>query len=272
MRRLRPTPDRDCRSARRRGGAAASDERARDRGTLLLAAGELGRPMIEPRSPVRPAEQRRALGGASSPLATSVGTSTFSRTVHCGSRQWSWKTKPMLVLRKSASAAASRPNGSDRPVTVPARAVRAPPSMYSSETLAGARGPDHRRRLPGESVKRGHASTVNGPRGVGYSSWSLFGEHGTAGGRRTAGRRSRSYLEHQVGHASHVKRAHAVARRGSPARTARGSANDGVSASRPRPVFALRPAGRHRSSRSSRETRRGSAGRPARPWPSPRAG
>jgi hypothetical protein len=34
----------------------------------------------------------------------SVGTSTFSRTEHCGSRQWSWKTKPMDRLRNADSS------------------------------------------------------------------------------------------------------------------------------------------------------------------------
>ena len=43
--------------------------------------------------------------------ATSVGTSTFSSTEHCGSRWWSWNTKPTCRLRNAASRRSSSSNG-----------------------------------------------------------------------------------------------------------------------------------------------------------------
>ena len=65
-------------------------ERARDRDALPLAAGELRRPVIEPAGQVRrdraTAARRLPSRRACVSRLTSVGTSTFSSTEHCGSR------------------------------------------------------------------------------------------------------------------------------------------------------------------------------------------
>ena len=76
------------------------DERARDGDPLLLAAGELGRPV---RAPVRRARRDRAAPRtrpcrASSPAIES-GRRMFSSAVSIGSRLKNWKMKPMCLRR-----------------------------------------------------------------------------------------------------------------------------------------------------------------------------
>ena len=100
--------------------------------------------------------------------ATSVGTSTFSSTDSCGSRQWSWNTNPISWLRKVASCAPVSENGS-RPLsrTLPDEGGSRAPRMYSSELLPLPDGPVIAAACPGASENDTSASTVSGPRGVG---------------------------------------------------------------------------------------------------------
>ena len=58
-RRRRPWPDRDCRSARRPAAGRAVDQRPGDGRALALAAGELGRQMLEPIGQSDAVEQMR---------------------------------------------------------------------------------------------------------------------------------------------------------------------------------------------------------------------
>ena len=69
--------------------ARPPDQRAGDRGALPFAARQRRRPMVAAAAEPDLFDQRRApVPSASSPdCATSVGMSTFSSTVHCGSRQ-----------------------------------------------------------------------------------------------------------------------------------------------------------------------------------------
>ena len=70
--------------------ARLPDERPRDRDPLLLAARQLAGPMIEPLTQPDLLEAGACARGVIASVlsvATSVGTSTFSSTVHCGSRQ-----------------------------------------------------------------------------------------------------------------------------------------------------------------------------------------
>ena len=84
----------------------AAHQRAGQRDALLLAARQLARQMRRRDARARP-DRRAARAWASLPASagpTSVGTSTFSSTLHCGSRQWSWKTNPISLLRNAASS------------------------------------------------------------------------------------------------------------------------------------------------------------------------
>ncbi len=67
------------------------DQRARDRDPLPLAARQFGRPVIDAIGEADLLDQRPRAAASASPADVgarpSVGTSTFSSTVHCGSRQ-----------------------------------------------------------------------------------------------------------------------------------------------------------------------------------------
>ncbi len=85
--------------------AGRQHERPRERHALPLAAGELGRPVVEPVAEADPVEElTRPRLVVALARETSVGTRTFSSTEHCGRRKWSWNTKPIARLRKAASS------------------------------------------------------------------------------------------------------------------------------------------------------------------------
>ena len=135
--------------------ARLADQRPGDRHALLLAARQLAGPMVDALAsapPARSASRARAATSARrlprASRATSVGTSTFSSTEHCGSRQWSWNTNPISRLRKSASAAGverERIAAVERDVPRRRRLQRA--EDVEQRALAAARRPGDRRRL-----------------------------------------------------------------------------------------------------------------------------
>jgi hypothetical protein len=82
--------------------------------------------------------------------ATIVGTSTFSSTEHCGSRQWSWKTNPTWEFLNSASAAGVSANGfCPASRMVPPVGGSSAPEHVEQGALAAARRPRDGGRLPG---------------------------------------------------------------------------------------------------------------------------
>jgi hypothetical protein len=77
-------------------------ERACDRHTLLLAARELARQVVEAAARPTSARSSRAASRRSAvtrPRAIRPGISTFSVAVNAGSRWWNWNTKPICVAR-----------------------------------------------------------------------------------------------------------------------------------------------------------------------------
>ncbi len=110
----------------------------------------------------------RSLTEGPAPGATRVGMRTFSRTVHCGSRWWSWKTKPMERLRKAASLGSGRAKGSTSSRrTVPAVGVSRVPRMYSRVLLPEPEGPMTTRDSPRPRSRSTPRSTLSGPLRVG---------------------------------------------------------------------------------------------------------
>ena len=80
----------------------ARDQRPGDRDALLLAAGELGRLVVEPVAEPDPLERGARRARARSRRETpwySSGVATFSSAVVRGSRLYDWKMKPMVRLR-----------------------------------------------------------------------------------------------------------------------------------------------------------------------------
>ena len=68
-------------------------ERTGDRDTLLLAAGQLRRAVVEPRAKPERGQQLLPPGRARPPVGargSSCGRMTFSRALKSGSRWWNW--------------------------------------------------------------------------------------------------------------------------------------------------------------------------------------
>jgi hypothetical protein len=121
-------------------------ERARDRDALLLAARELGRPVL--RRSARPTAQQvveEALSGFSPAIES--GRTMFSSAVSIGSRLKNWKTKPMCSRRSCVSSLSSElgARAGDRDVAA-RRLVEAGEDVHERR-LAGAGRPHDGRQL-----------------------------------------------------------------------------------------------------------------------------
>ena len=86
----------------------ARDERSRDRDPLLLAARELGGPVVKPvAQPDRPIRSWYQSGSGFSPAIES-GSRMFSSAESIGSRLKNWKTKPMCSRRSFVRSVSPR--------------------------------------------------------------------------------------------------------------------------------------------------------------------
>ena len=164
--RLRSPRDRGCPWARRTARVAGG-RRARARSPRAVsrrrtarpgdgAAGGRGRPASRSSS-------ARLRDAAPAPSATSVGMSTFSSTLHCGRRWWSWKTNPTWRLRKAARLRSSSAYGSTPSSrTVPALGGSRAPRMCSSVLLPLPDGPTIETLSPASSRRSMPDSTTDG--------------------------------------------------------------------------------------------------------------
>ena len=164
-------------------------ERARDRHTLLLAAGELRRAVAAPRS-ARPVlrqqlvEPRRVSGF--SPAIDERQQRRSPRRSSIGSRLKNWKTKPMCSRRSRVSSPSSRRRdlGARDRHGAARSACRGPPGCASASTCRSRTGPSpprvrlsSRRANAAQRVDRGVALAVaanDPPGGDGHpgDSWS----------------------------------------------------------------------------------------------------
>ena len=154
--------------SRRRG---LQHERARQGHALLLAARELAGPMVEPLAQPHRAPAARARARSwpcPSRGATSVGTSTFSSTVHCGSRQWSWNTKPTSPVAEGGQLRLGEREGilaDERDRAAVGRLQRA--QDVRSVLLPLPEGPMTQSDSPGGEREDTPSRMERGPRGVG---------------------------------------------------------------------------------------------------------
>ena len=117
-------------------------ERAGERDALLLAAGELGRIVVEPVAQADRGKLRAARSNASGAPASSSGTATFSSAVMVGIRWNDWNTMPTWRPRKRASASSSsRPRSSPATATVPVSGRSSPAATISRVDLPEPDGP-----------------------------------------------------------------------------------------------------------------------------------
>ena len=106
-----------------------------------------------------PASRRR--------LPSSAGRATLSISRNVGSRLANWKTKPILRLRKAASAFSDRPQISvPSTMTVPPDGRLKPPIIAISEDLPEPDRPMIAAKRPGSTSRSMPATAVTSPRSV----------------------------------------------------------------------------------------------------------
>ena len=149
------------------------DERARDRHALLLAAGELVRPVVRVRGEADRLEQRVVRWRRSASRRAHQQQRVLDVLVgrQHRDRLKVWKMKPMFCARKSARrVVVEAPTSSPHTSSVPARRRVDAADQVEQRGLAAARGADHHREAVGRDVEADAAQAgTSTPRRCGRS-------------------------------------------------------------------------------------------------------